>query len=246
MKTALVVGSANGIGKAVAIQFLQDGYTVVGVDRESPTIFEDRYEHLLCDLSQPKEVTSLGERLAPYKVNYVVYSAAEQYIFPSLEPNLELLHHMFTVNVASAWQLISQLQRERLSDNSQLDSIVLVSSVHAMATSASIAGYAMTKAALASLVRSLAIDFAGNKTRVNGIAPGAVRTRLLTDHLTEHNIQDYAQKQLIKHVAEPKEIASVIAFLVSEQASYITGQTIVADGGILPVLATEADSLKDI
>lgn len=234
MKKVLVVGASNGIGKATAEYFLNNNDTVIGIDRELATISHTNYEHVTCDLGDTESVTNRGAEIAQKGVTDMVYCVAEQHLFSSLEPDLALLERMFTTNVASAWKIIALLQKQR-----PLQSVVLVSSVHALVTSKSIAGYALTKAALSSLVRSLAIDYAPQGTRVNGVVPGAVNTRMLTDHLNETELKKLAERQLINHIGAPSEIASVIGFLVSDGASFITGQNIVADGGVLSLLATE-------
>lgn len=240
MKTIIVVGASNGIGKASAEHFLGMGYKVLGVDKESSKIEHQCYQHFSCDLYDSESVHRLGEQVIMYNPTDLVYCAAEQHIFPSINPKLDLLHRMFTVNVASAWQLTSYIQQRKMEDESALSSVVFISSVHAIATSGSIAGYAMSKAALSSLVRSLAIDFSKHRTRVNGIIPGAVKTRMLTDHLSDDDLAKLAKRQLVDHIAEPKEIAGAVAFLTSHEASYITGQNFIVDGGVLALLATEA------
>ncbi len=241
MKQRVVVGAANGIGKAVTQRFLDRGDVVLGVDLEKQSISNERYRHFQCDLSSEKAVKGLCQNIMVEEIDDIVYCAAEQHIFSSLEPDLNLVHRMLTTNVTSAWHIIARLQKALIDKKKALNSIVLVSSVHALATSNSMAGYAMTKAALSSLVRSLAIDLAPNKTRVNGIIPGAVKTRMLTAHLDENDLERLAHRQLIDHIAEPKEVAGAIAFLTSDEASYITGQNFIVDGGVLALLATEAD-----
>lgn len=241
MKNIVVVGAANGIGQATAQLFLDKGANVYGVDLEEQHTNSKNYTHYLCDLSDMHAVERICQQLEKETITDVVYCAAEQHVFPSLKPDLELIHRMLTTNVTSAWHIITRIQSALVDRGSKLNSVVLVSSVHALATSGSIAGYAMTKAALSSLVRSLAIDLAPNKTRVNGVIPGAVKTRMLTAHLTDADLQKLASRQLVDHIAEPSEIAGAIAFLASKEAAYITGQNFIVDGGVLALLATEAD-----
>lgn len=241
VKRVVIIGASNGIGRAVAQSFLDKGHYVNGVDLEDQAISGERYRHYLCDLSDVRSVDDVCKELEKEAVTDLVYCAAEQHIFPSLEPDLKLIHRMLTTNVVSGWHIIARIQKKRLEVGTALNSVVLVSSVHAIATSGSIAGYAMTKAALSSLVRSLAIDLAPHKTRVNGVIPGAVKTRMLTAHLTDDDLEKLASRQLVDHIADPSEIAGAIAFLASDEATYVTGQNFIIDGGVLALLATEAD-----
>jgi NAD(P)-dependent dehydrogenase (short-subunit alcohol dehydrogenase family) len=127
--------------------------------------------------------------------------------------------------------------------------VVNVSSVHALATSADIGAYASTKGGLLALTRAMAIEFAADGIRVNTILPGATDTAMLDAGLNRGHVKggdleqrknDLASKILLKRLAAPEEIARVIYFLTdSSQSGYITGQSIVADGGALARLSSE-------
>lgn len=239
-KKVLVVGAASGIGEATVQQLLKsDQYDVIGVDIQASSTQSDRYQHILCDLSNTQEVTLLTDRLPAETIDSVIYCAAEQHLFPILQLDLEVVKRMVDVNVLAAWVIVASIQQRKLDNRNALKAVVLVSSVHAVATSPNIAGYAMTKAALSSLVRSFAIEFSPHKTRVNGIIPGAAMTRMFTDHFDMSTKDTYIKKQLIDRIAHPNEIAESILFLISDSSTYMTGQNMIVDGGALSQLATE-------
>jgi NAD(P)-dependent dehydrogenase (short-subunit alcohol dehydrogenase family) len=127
--------------------------------------------------------------------------------------------------------------------------IVNVSSVHAVQTSKDIASYAASKGGLLALTRAMAIEFAPDQIRVNAILPGAVNTPMLhaglsRGHVAGSNLTDrlenLARKTVIGRVGEPEEIARAIYFLADEtQSSFITGQSLIVDGGATARLSTE-------
>lgn len=239
-KAVLVVGASSGIGKATVRQLLDsDQCDVIGVDIKLSPVQSGRYQHILCDLSNTQEVTSLVDQLPFETIDSIIYCAAEQHLFSALKVDLEATRKMLDVNVLAAWVIVAAIQQRKIDRQDALTSVVLVSSVHAVATSSNIAGYAMTKAALSSLVRSLAIEFSPHKTRVNGIMPGAVMTHMFTDHFDISTKEAFIKKQLVDHIAQPDEIAKSILFLIGNDSTYMTGQNMIVDGGVLSQLATE-------
>jgi NAD(P)-dependent dehydrogenase (short-subunit alcohol dehydrogenase family) len=153
---------------------------------------------------------------------------------------------IMAVNVRSAF-LLAQATHPLLKRTS--GSIVNVSSVHAVATSANIAAYATSKGALLALTRALAIEFAPDNVRVNAILPGAVDTGMLRsglqrghlsgDHVDEL-LTDLGKKTVMGRVGDPKEIAAAILFLADgDYSSFMTGQSLIVDGGATARLSTE-------
>jgi glucose 1-dehydrogenase len=128
-------------------------------------------------------------------------------------------------------------------------SIVNVSSVHAIQTSANIAAYAASKGGLLALTRAMAIEFASDNIRVNAILPGAVDTPMLRAGLgrghvggsdVQERLDNLARKTVNGKVGQPEEIAHAIYFLAdNEQSSFMTGQALVVDGGATARLSTE-------
>ena len=118
--------------------------------------------------------------------------------------------------------------------------IVNVSSVHAVATSPGVGSYAASKGGLLALTRSMAIEFADDNVRVNAILPGAVNTPMLYEHLDKERLENLARKTVNGRIGEPRELAHAIYFLADEeQSSFMTGQSILVDGGATAKLSTE-------
>jgi NAD(P)-dependent dehydrogenase (short-subunit alcohol dehydrogenase family) len=116
-------------------------------------------------------------------------------------------------------------------------SIVNVSSIHGLVSLEGFFPYAAAKAGLLGLTRSLALDYGPSGIRVNAVCPGFTRTRLVQESIDRHEDREAAEAAMVagvalRRMAEPDEVASVIAFLASSDASYITGATILVDGGL--------------
>jgi NAD(P)-dependent dehydrogenase (short-subunit alcohol dehydrogenase family) len=250
MMTSVVVitGVAGGIGHATAKCFRQAKWTVVGVDRK-PTDAIDAVDcYIQADLG---DVAAVHRAIAQISqefsaVHSLVNNAALQICKPATQMSVAEWDQVMAVNVRSAFLLAqglhSLLQQGR-------GSIVNVSSVHAIATSANIAAYATSKGALLAMTRALAIEFASDQIRVNAVLPGAVDTIMLRDglqrgHLSGASIDnlltDLGRKTVMGRVGEPSEIAEAILFLAdSSRSSFLTGQSIVVDGGAIARLSTE-------
>lgn len=241
MKQAVIVtGAAGGIGTAICARFRQDGLTVVGIDQlECPGV-DLWLEVDVGDLATLR--SAAAEVCEQYPLAAVVHNAAVQPIAGAGETPYDVFVETMRVNVLAADSLVhatqDSLRRER-------GSVVVVSSVHASATTAGINAYATSKAALEGWVRSAAIDL-GPDIRVNAVRPGAIDTAKLHEGFARWGAEDALQRRLILEtrtplgrIGVPHEIASAVAFLAGPEASFITGSTLVVDGGASACLGTE-------
>ena len=249
--SVLITGAAGGVGRATAELFIQEGWRVLAVDlkpQPGPTLPKGAlFVH--ADISVAHEVEALADSLGDEVrdgLHALVNNAAVQIIKSLVETTPEDWDRVHAVNLRAPY-LLARAFHGAL--KKAKGAIVNVSSVHALATSAQIGAYASAKGGLLALTRSMAIEFAEDGIRANAVLPGATDTPMLAAGLDrgrakgsnkEARKADLAQKILLKRLATPEEIARVIFFLTdSHQSSYITGQSIVADGGVLARLSSE-------
>ncbi|NLE83464.1 MAG: SDR family oxidoreductase [Chloroflexi bacterium] len=248
-KTVLITGAAGGVGRAAVAYFNQRGFQVIGVDR-LPCFdgFPQNGLYIQSDISVPENLELIYERARQFTptLDVLVNNAAFQVTKPLLETTVEEWDAVMGSNLRSIF-LGAKLAHPLLKAEGG-GSIVNVSSVHAVATSANIAAYAASKGGLLALTRAMAIEFAPDNIRVNAVLPGAVDTPMLragfhrgcADETTEEEqLAALAARTVNGRVAEPEEIASVIYFMGDPASSFITGQGLVVDGGATCRLSTE-------
>jgi len=250
VRTVLITGAAGGIGKATVAHFTAQGWRVIGVDRKEVYAgFPTDGFFVQADLAQPQEVERVYREAAEFtsKLDTLVNNAAFQVTKPISQTSVEEWDQVIAVNLRAAF-LGARYGFELLAAEGG-GAIVNVASVHAVATSPNIAAYAASKGGLVALTRAMAIEFAPANIRVNAILPGAVDTPMLAagfnrGHLAQGSVEqqkaELAHKTVNGRIGQPHEIASVIYFLADNaQSGYMTGQSVVVDGGASARLSTE-------
>jgi NAD(P)-dependent dehydrogenase (short-subunit alcohol dehydrogenase family) len=249
-RSVVITGAAGGVGRACVELFAAKGWRVLAVDvRQPQPAFAAGVETMQADISVAAEVDALADRLAGQLgggLHALVNNAAVQITKPLAETSAEEWDAVHAVNLRAPFLLARGLYTQLAAAQG---AVVNVSSVHAMATSSDIGAYASTKGGLLALTRAMAIEFGKDGVRANVVLPGATDTPMLSSGLSRGHVSgkdiearkaDLAAKILLKRLAAPAEIASVIYFLADgEQSSYVTGQSLVADGGALARLSTE-------
>lgn len=232
-RVALVTGADKGIGRAIAERLQGDGFALVFAsrerDEESGRVFEElagggEVHWATGDLSDPAVPERLiGEsRKAFGRLDALVNNAGLTRAKPVLELTVEDFDAIFSVDVRAAFLLSTEavpLLRE------QRGSIVNVTSVHEHVPRPGFVVYAAAKAALGMLTKGLALELAGDGIRVNAVAPGVIAT--------ERNVEagELTPEVPLGRAGEPEEVAALVSWLLSEEASYVTGASIVIDGG---------------
>jgi 3-oxoacyl-[acyl-carrier protein] reductase len=239
-KTALVTGASRGMGRASALALAAAGAQVLvhygrGAKEADGVVAEirsagGRADAVAADLAAADGAHKLarqtravvGDRLDVLVANAGVSKAAT-----IEDTTVEDFDKLFAVNVRSPFFLIQQL----LPILSNGSSVVLISSLAARAVVGTIPAYAATKGAIDTLAKHLASAFGGRGIRVNAVAPGVVATEMSSFVKTDEG-RDYALSiQALKRLAQPDDIGGVVAFLASDAARWITGDTIHVDGG---------------
>jgi NAD(P)-dependent dehydrogenase (short-subunit alcohol dehydrogenase family) len=247
VKSVLVTGVAGGIGSATATRFIAAGWRVFGADRAGPDGAKGLAGFLRGDVADPifwlEEVLPWLSAEAP--VHALVNNAAIQVCKPLLDTTPDEWDNVIAINLRSAF-LATRTVAPLMTDKSA--AIVNVASVHALATSRFIGAYAASKGGLVALTRAAALELADRNIRVNAVLPGAVDTHMLEDGLARNKrasgIVDtkvcLAARTPLGRIGTPAEIAEAVYFLADCAASsFISGQTLVVDGGALARLSTE-------
>ncbi len=231
-QVALVTGATSGIGRATARQLASEGFVVLVHGRDDARgaetvklIEEDggRARFLKADLTVAADVDRLATEAGD--VDVLVNNAGMSWFGPSAELDLDTFDKMFSGNVRAPYQLVAALAPGMAARGN--GSIISLDSMAGNVGLVGGAAYGATKAALTAMSRAWATEFSPSGVRINTIAPGPV----FSDGASAERIEQLGATTLLGRGAQVEEIAGVIAFLASPQASYVTGALVPVDGG---------------
>jgi NAD(P)-dependent dehydrogenase (short-subunit alcohol dehydrogenase family) len=238
-KVALVTGAGRGIGRAVVLRLADEGASVALAARTEEQLVDTANLLDTPSLVLPADVAAEGaaEQLVQAteeglgRMDVLVNAAGISPVYTRAEKlQIEDWDLIMSVNVRAGFQLAQAAGRRMLANGG--GSIVNVASIGGLVALPRLAAYCASKGALVQLTRVLAVEWADRNVRVNAVAPGYVRTEF-TRSLLEH--PEISARLLastpVGRFAEPEEIAPAVAFLASDDASYITGAVLTADGG---------------
>lgn len=241
-KKALITGGTKGIGKASVLEFLNLGAEVIFTARNEKEVGALESElkgkgfaatGLRCDISDKKDLSELNDFLSSSldSLDILVHNAGINIRKNALDYSEEELYKILEINLISPFKLSRMLFP--LLQKSGRASIVNVASVAANFDVRSGVPYAMSKSGLLQQTRSLAVEWAKDGIRVNAVSPWYTKTPLAAPVFKQkERIEHILERTPLKRVAEAEEMAAIISFLAMDKSSYITGQNIVADGGI--------------
>jgi 3-oxoacyl-[acyl-carrier protein] reductase len=239
-KTALVTGASRGIGRAIALALAKAGARVLvhfgNAEQAADSVVQairsagGSAEKVAADLRAadgPHELAKQVREIVGERLDIVIANAGISKAAPLEETTIQDFDNLFAVNVRAPYFLVQQLLPV-LGENS---SVVLLSSLAARAAVNNLSAYAATKGAIDTLVRHLAFALGERGIRVNAIAPGVVETDMSNFAKTDAGRDFTLGMQAIKRVAQPDDIAGAALFLASDDARWITGDTLRVDGG---------------
>lgn len=239
-KVALVTGSTRGIGRAIAERLAREGATVVVTGRDgakAEAVAEELVSAGGKGVGLPLEVADaesvnkvlklIEERLGT--VDILVNNAGITRDTLLLRMDDEAWHEVLQVNVTGAYRLARGVLRGMM--KKRWGRIINVSSVVGLIGNQGQTNYGASKAALIGFTKSLAREVATRGITVNAVAPGFIQSDM-TDVLTDEQKERLAEKIPLGRIGRPDEVASCVAFLAGDDAAYITGHTLVVDGGL--------------
>lgn len=241
---AVITGAAGGIGRAVVEAFARAGWRIIATDLTDRAGAGTDMVYVRADLSTPAGVEDVVRAAAAAPIGALVNNAAVQVAKSLLATDVDEWDLMMNVNARAAF-LLARAFFPRLRE--RRGSVVNIASVHAVATSANIAGYAASKGALVALTRAMALEFAP-AVRVNAVLPGAVDTPMLRAGLQREPLPEATPdarlatlegRTPLGRIGRPEEIAQAVLFLADDRSSFVTGQMLVVDGGAAARLSTE-------
>jgi glucose 1-dehydrogenase len=254
-KVAVVTGGSSGIGQAIAIRLGHEGVDVAinyvgrmdgaeetkeaiehGVDICMKQMSEAGTRPILvaADVSDPDEVASMFEQVyAKYgHIDYLINNAGIQIAEDTDKLTVEDFDKVLAVNLRGAFLCAQQAVRYFLQGHDG-GAIVNVSSVHQVIPKPRFVGYSVSKGGMQNLTHTLALEYAARGIRVNSIGPGATVTPINRSWIDDPVKREAVESHIpMRRAGDAEEMAAVTAFLCSEEAAYITGQTIFVDGGL--------------
>jgi NAD(P)-dependent dehydrogenase (short-subunit alcohol dehydrogenase family) len=240
-KTAIVTGASRGIGRAIAEVFAREGASVVICGRKQEIL--DRVAReigpsvkpVACHVGRADQIENLVEStLREFgRIDILVNNAGTNIAQgPCLQMDDGQFDKTVEINLKSAFRLIQRVAPGMCARGS--GSIVNIASISGIRPQFHSLLYSMTKAALLMMTRSYAIELGPSGVRVNAIAPGVIETALSEYYWKDEGRRaGILDKQPIRRIGQPSEIAEVALLLASDRGSYMTGQTVVVDGGFL-------------
>jgi 3-oxoacyl-[acyl-carrier protein] reductase len=242
-RIAFITGAANGIGAATARRLAKDGYKVALLDRlasgqaVADELGSDRAFFMQGDVSRPEEIESgVAKAVAHFGGLDVLVNNAGVSLPKSLaDTTTEDWDHLHAINLRALYVGMKAAQAALVASGH--GAVVNLASFHAYATIGNFAAYAASKAGVLGLTRSAALELAPHGVRVNAVAPGVIHTAMTQQWLDsipdpKAALVSMIEKQPLGRLGRPEEVAAAIAFLASDDASFITGTTLYVDGGV--------------
>jgi len=239
-KTAIVTGGASGIGEGAARMLAKRGAAVVIFDRDgerAPMVAQQiataggRAEHVVGDVTDPIACDSVvrraGEKFG--RLDILVNNAGGGSLGPTHELTLEKWQWMIDINLTGTFLMSRAALQVMLPQGGGV--MVNVASVHGHVGFPNHAGYTAAKAGIVNLTRSLAVEYGTRNIRVNAVCPGVIMTPLIAATVNDAAMAKFVAMHPIGRIGTVTEVAHAICFLASDEASFVTGSSLMVDGG---------------
>ena len=251
-KNVLITGASSGIGQAIAIRLAQEGCNIAINYRKSVEEAEEAEEQAMqkacgqveaCgvkalivqgDVSKEDEIIELVNTVIDRfgSLDILVNNAGIQTECPSHELSADEFDRVLDVNLRGAFLCAREIIKHLLS-RQQAGTIINISSVHEIIARPIYLSYSISKGGMGNLTKTLALEYADRQIRVNAIAPGATVTPINQDWIDHPDKKAVVESHIpMSRAGTSEEIAAAVAFLASDEAPYITGQTLFIDGGL--------------
>ena len=236
MKTAIITGAARGIGLATVHKLIERGWSVAMVDIDATALKHAAHDlhHVTCfdtDISDPEQISILAKKVSqnwPHLTG-LVNNAAHVHYGPFSRTDYADWRAVMRTNLDGPYLMTQAFVP--LLKTAPNASVVNLTSISGLRASIYRLAYGTSKAALAHLTKQYAVELGEFGIRVNAVAPGPISTKLAMDVHTQEIIESYHDAIPLNRYGTVEEIANSINFLLSDEASYITGQILAVDGG---------------
>ena len=240
-KIALITGASKGIGKATALAMAKEGATIIvnyfSSESNAFSVVEEIKNSgseaiaIKCDVSKIEDVNAMvQETLSKFgKIDILVNNAGTLIPLSFDETTIEIWNKTIDNNLLGTYNCIKAVSKEMKKQKS--GKIINVSSISSIVGSLSSAPYSVSKAGVDALTKTLAADFGKYGVTINSVAPGPVRTNMITDNFRQEMIDKLINETPMGRIAEPEDIAKVILFFSSKESDFVNGQTLIVDGG---------------
>lgn len=236
-KYALITGASGGIGSAIAKEVASLGYSLYLHYNENEKAVKNLAEDLVSkgvesylvktDLSQKDGVESVVTQLK-HPIDTIVHNSGKSVFGLMTDFNQKTVDQMVQLHVSTPYMLTQALLPTMITKKS--GNIIVISSIWGLTGASCEVLYSMVKGGQLSFVKALAKEVALSGIRVNAVAPGAINTNMLQE-FTEEDLQGISEEIPMGRIGEPIEVANTVGFLLSDKASYITGQVLSVNGG---------------
>lgn len=243
-KVALVTGATNGIGQATAVRLAAEG-AIVGVNQRPSGDPRETLRRIkeaggegfpvVADMRDPAQVAEMVQEVGRRggRLDYIVSNAAINPLLKWNETSLEDFDNLSETNFRGTWVVCTEGAKQMIKEGHG-GAIVMVSSISAHVGAPTQVAYCGTKGAISMLGKALGSVLGEHGIRVNVVEPGAVRTNMSAPLFEQPDVLKYYNDRIALHrVGEPEELAGPIAFLLSDDASYITSATLLVDAGFI-------------